>query len=198
MLSNTPRSTYWINRKPAANLHHATRFASRINVPLNTMVTINFSQLGICSKEVSAVFQKIISQRFSPWLRRNPQTVTTIPPTYVWTLEAANKQDAVHWVLHVPPTMSGEFTTAIKSWVREIATENPCGQAVKIDPVKNIVGLKRYILKGTEPHYAKMIQIEPVDQGIVFGKRSGFSRNLGPMARKRNGYKSRQFYSRSS
>ena len=188
------RTTQWINRKPAANLHHATRYAERINLPLNTFVTINLTELGIDTTSSSEAFQKVIGERFAPWLRRTADNITSVPPTYVWTLEAANENHAVHWVVHIPKNIERHFRQALERWVAELASGAPSPQALKVLPVYNIPRLKGYILKGTEPHYARLIGINPVDQGTVYGKRSGFSRNLGPSVRKRNGYRPRRLF----
>ncbi|RZK36886.1 MAG: hypothetical protein EOO61_09750 [Hymenobacter sp.] len=55
--------------------------------------------------------------------------------------------------------------------------------------IYNIVGAKRYVLKGMDPDFARMWQIRPSPQGMIIGKRSGFSRNLGPVARKEQAYR---------
>lgn len=40
------RVTHHINRHPAVNIHHATRYSERIGLPLNLFVTINFTCAG--------------------------------------------------------------------------------------------------------------------------------------------------------
>ena len=134
------RRTQWINRKPAANLHHATRYAERINLPLNMFVTINFSQIGIDPESSSEVFQKVVGQRFAPWLRRTADNAQSVPPTYVWTLEAANENQAVHWVVHIPNKIERHFRQALHRWVAELARGAPSPQALKIISVYNIKG----------------------------------------------------------
>ncbi|SDR59313.1 hypothetical protein SAMN05519103_06389 [Rhizobiales bacterium GAS113] len=55
-------------------------------------------------------------------------------------------------------------------------------------------GSGKYLLKGTNPVYAGWYGVNHVYQGIVHGKRSGFSRSLGPTVRKRLGIKPRRPY----
>ncbi len=114
------RATHWINRKPAANLHHATRYAERINLPLNTFVTINLSKIDVEANQSSEAFQKIVGERFAPWLRRTAIKSKSVPPTYFWSLEAANENNAVHWVVHIPSTIKAHFQAAVRRWVKKL------------------------------------------------------------------------------
>ena len=185
------RSTQ-INRRPAANIHHATRFAEKIGRPLNRHSTISFSELDVQPEHASAAFQKLISQRFSPWLRRHPKNIFSIPPTYVWTLEAAGGCLAAHWAVHLPRGLMLEYERKLRDWLKELSTDDVIGAAAKTTHIHNITGLKRYILKGTDPHYAAICKITAIPQGEVYGKRAGHSRNLGPVARRAAGYSARK------
>lgn len=49
-----------------------------------------------------------------------------------------------------------------------------------IQQIDNAEGLKKYLAKGTEPHFARFCSIRPQDTGPVHGRKSGVSRNLGP------------------
>lgn len=187
------RSSKFIARQPAANIHHATRFAVTVRKPLNTLVTINFSELGVIPKDISRLFQIMIRHRFAPWLRRTAPNGSAIEPTYVWVVENRGGA-AIHWAVYIPPEAKIAFQAkVVEHWATEIAEKRATSpQAVDIRTIYNIVGLKRYMLKGTQPDYAQLIGIRPSDQGEVIGKRSGFSKNLGPAARKRAGYKPRR------
>lgn len=182
------RVTHFIRRYPAVNIHHATRFAERIGLPLNRFVTINFSKTDCPSNRTSASFRKLLTQRFAPWLRRSSEAVQDVPPTYVWTIEGAGGQAAVHWLVHVPKGMYRVFEKRLTDWLGSVTGARPEARAVRIKAIHNLVGLKRYVLKGTEPIWAKHLAVRHVDQGVVIGKRSGFSKNLGPAARARGGY----------
>ena len=46
--------------------------------------------------------------------------------------------------------------------------------------VKNRGALKLYLAKGIDPHYGDLWRIEQQATGLVYGPRSGVSRNLGP------------------
>lgn len=182
------RTSHHINRLPAVNIHHATRFAERIGRPLNQSVTINLSQMGCSHAAASGLFRRILANRFAPWLRRAAPNIDGVAPTYVWTLEAAGGQDAVHWLVHIPKPLMGVFREKLLEWIIEVAREPIDATALHITPVYNLVGVRRYILKGVSPVWGSHLGVRPVPQGVVVGKRSGFSRNLGPAARKRSGY----------
>lgn len=186
------RESTQINRRPASNIHHATRYAERIGIPLNRHSTISFAQLGIPPDTASQTLQKVIAERYAPWLRRHNKNKQCVAPTYVWTIEAAGGCVAAHWAVHIPSGMMREFEAKLKKWLLEMSADNSLGSALKTTRIPNITGLKRYILKGTDPHYAKICKIVPIPQGVVYGKRSGHSRNLGPVARRAAGYSPRK------
>jgi hypothetical protein len=185
------RASHFINRRPAVNIHHATKYADKIGVPLNRFITINFT-LADCPRELAArLLQKMISQRFAPWLRRTASV--KIPLTYVWTLEAAGGQMAAHLLVHIPKPLMTEFEARLRQWLCGLfGVEEIDSSVLHIRDVDNLVGAKRYLLKGIDPVWADHLAVRPVAQGMVIGKRSGFSRNLGPAARKRGGYKPRR------
>lgn len=186
------RATNFIRRYPAVNIHHATRYAERIGLPLNRFVTINFDLTECAPGRASHSFRKLLTQRFAPWLRRSASIKEQVPPTYVWTIEAAGGQTALHWLVHLPQQIHGAFDHRLSDWMAALTGGSLEAGAIKIKPIHSIVGLKRYVLKGTEPVWAKHLGVRPVPQGVVIGKRSGFSRNLGPAARQRGGYRPRK------
>lgn len=186
------RVSHHINRHPAVNLHHATRYCERIGLPLNRFVTVNFTAAGCDSAHASRVLQRLLAQRFAPWLRRSKANVSDVPPTYVWTLEAAGGQTAAHWLVHMPSRLARAFERKVPEWLFGLLGAPADASAVKIGPVYNLVGARRYILKGTSEPWAAHLGVQHVPQGLVTGKRSGFSRNLGPSARSRGGYAPRR------
>ncbi len=182
------RTSSHINRHPAVNLHHATRYSERIGLPLNTAVTINLGLLGCRPDEAGLRFRTLLAQRFAPWLRRNSGNVAGVAPTYVWSMEAAGNQTAAHWLVHVPARLTKGFKRKLDEWLAAIAGGECDPHALNLKPIDNLVGIRRYILKGTDPVWARHLGVRHLPQGKVIGKRSGFSRNLGPVARKRGGY----------
>jgi hypothetical protein len=183
------RRSLEINRCPAVNIHHARRFATSNDVEFNLMVTINFGLAGLSAEAASGTLQKLMNQRFAPWLRRSAQNDNDLRPTYVWTLEAPHGVVSAHLLLHLPPVMSKGFRERLIGWVAGLAGAAIPTRTVDVRPIRSVVGATRYILKGIKEGWASHLGIRPSFQGEIVGKRSGFSRNLGPAARRRSGYK---------
>jgi len=183
--TNYGRVSKHINRVPAVNIHHATRFSERIGLPLNTFVTISLSNTPE-PRAASRIFRKLLCERFSPWLRRSAGSST--PPTYVWTIEQTRGVTAAHWLVHVPKGIGTKLGRKLEAWLGSLTGEEAASGDIQMKPIYNLVGVRRYVLKGVNPVWAERLGIRAVDQGIVNGKRSGFSKNLGPTARRAGGY----------
>ena len=189
------RHSRHIQRKPASNLHHAVKVAARIGRPLNQFVTLSYAHTTCAPEEVSERFERLRQNHFGPWLRRPPRGVKEPcgPAAYVWVIEATNGI-AVHWLVHVPATRLTDFKKRLPRWLKATAGEPTCdASAVHMRPAYNPMGAKLYMLKGMDETVAKSWGIRPVPQGIIHGKRSGFSRSLGPTARRKIGYRPRRF-----
>jgi len=187
------RVTHHINRRPAVNIHHATRFSETIGLPLNLFVTINFTCAGCPPERSVELLRKMIAQRFAPWLRRTAQTKVEVAPTYVWCMEAAGGQQAAHVLLHIPDDLRSTLKGRVEQWLRGLLGVDELDPAtLKIMPIYNLIGVRRYLLKGVDPAWAKHLGVQAMEQGVVIGKRSAFSRNLGPIARLRGGYRPRR------
>ena len=186
--STRQRPSLAIRGRPAINLHHATRFADVCNLTPNIFVTINFDLLGVQPRSASSLLRKLIAQRFAPWLRRTLKQSLS----YVWTIEAAGGLTAAHWLVSVPFQNITDFEQKLNGWLCELTAHEPEVGAIDVRPIKNLVGLRRYMLKGIDPAWASHLGVTAIPQGETFGKRLGFSRNLGPTARKKAGYKPRQ------
>lgn len=189
MNGGSRRQSAQIGRKPAANIHHATRVAERIGYPLNQFVTINYSKTPCAADEATAMFRVLLASWFARWLRRHPKNKRGAPPAYVYAFEAAGGQIAVHWLVHIPRGLIREFWRLLPEWVEATAGPIDGPGAIKHRRVYRIVGAKRYVLKGMDPHFARAWKVRPSPQGIVIGRRSGFSRSLGPAARRTISYR---------
>ena len=192
MNGGSRRRSAQIGRKPAANIHHATRLAERIGYPLNQFVTINYTQTACHPENATAMFRVLLAGWFSRWLRRHPKNKKQNPPAYVYVFEAAGGQLAVHWLVHVPRGLIREFWRQLPAWIEATAGSIDGPSTIKHRRIYGIVGAKRYILKGMDPHFARAWKIRPSPQGVVIGRRSGFSRSLGPTARRTADYRPRR------
>ena len=100
---------------------------------------------------------------------------------------------AAHMLIHMPDRLMQEFESRLAQWLRRMLDlERVDGSVLQIENVYNLIGVRRYLLKGVDPAWANHLAVRPLSQGTVIGKRSGFSRNLGPTARTRGGYRPRR------
>ena len=182
-LSAALRPSSHINRKPAAHLLNAINLARRLGRPLNQFVTINFDHTACPAKLVSRQFKRLRDNYFSPWLRRNG-VGPIAPPTFVWSVEN-DGACAVHWLVHIPKGRVGDFRKRLHDWLASVAGEIRCSQAIHVRYAPAPPGAGKYMLKGINPAWAQPYGIRHISQGIVHGKRSGFSRCLGPTTRRR-------------
>jgi hypothetical protein len=107
-------------------------------------------------------------------------------------LEHGGGQLAVHWVLHLPQDRWADFKRRLPSWFEVVSGGITNENAVDLRAAYNPAGLRKYILKGTDPAYAAFCAIDHKPQGEIVGRRSDFSRSLGPAARQRAEYRSRR------
>lgn len=177
------RITKHIGRKPAANVLNATNMAARLGHPLNWLATFNLGQLACPAGSESELFQRFL-KHFARVLRRCHRGKACVP-YYVWTLENALTLGVhVHWLVHIPRGWESDFNRLVASWFCGVESGSTSGE-IDVTSAYHPAGAARYILKGMSPADAGLYGIRHVSQGRVRGKRSGFSRSLGPAARKR-------------
>ncbi|MEO1542638.1 MAG: hypothetical protein AAFR75_01240, partial [Pseudomonadota bacterium] len=76
------------------------------------------------------------------------------------------------------------FAGSLRKWLIKINDGRPVPDgAITVQKIDNAEGLKKYLAKGTEPHFARFCRIRPQDTGTVHGRKSGVSCNLGPAER---------------
>lgn len=181
------RRTQHIDWRQARNFLEAIRY-SDINLvelgrPLNTFATINFGHIACSPKVVSAIFEKLRENHFVRWQRYGTSDLSY----YVWVIENSGGHTHVHWVLHLPESLRAAFDTKLAEWLARVAGTITCREsAINIEPVYNLHGLGRYLLKGMDPRYAARCRVNHVPQGLVYGKRCGISKSLGPASRTRS------------
>lgn len=181
------RTSSHINRKPAANIHHAVRIADHLGIPLNRWVTINFSLTESAGRDASFQFARLRKDYFGKWVTRPAvgSAFSPVPPTFVWAFEHGGGHLAVHWLVHVPPGRFTEFGLRLSSWVEVVAGKAVSPRTINVKPATTPRGACKYMLKGIDPAYASFYGIDHSPQGRVDGRRSGMSRNLGPAVKRR-------------
>jgi hypothetical protein len=180
------RRTQHIGWRQAQNFLEAIRYADvnlvELSRPLNTFATINFGHIACFPEVVSAIFETLRDNHFVRWLRYGTSDLSY----YVWVIENSGGNTHVHWVLHLPKSLRAAFEIKLTEWLVRVAGTITCREsAINIKPVTNLRGLGRYLLKGIDPRYAARCGVNHVPQGLVYGKRCGISKSLGPASRTR-------------
>lgn len=171
----------FIRRGQITNFKPAVRLADRLGTPLNQLVTINFAHTDLTNKQVASAFAKLRTNYFNPWWRR-PKSgghVPTSPSAFIWVQEAAGGVTTVHWLVHIPTARLADFKARLPKWLTRIAGGIDDG-AIDIRAAYRPLGAVAYMSKGIDPGIADFYGITPIDQGVTYGKRAGFSVSLGP------------------
>lgn len=186
--------------KAAQTLYYAEEQAERIGLPLNVSITIMLSLLGVLPENATKVFKKLRNAQFAQWVRRPTAAYATwsAAPTNTYGFE--NSRDGVvfedlegphnvhvHWVAHVPPARFHDFEGQLYGWVTEFAASPDWpSNALKVNRITLPGFAARYPLKGASAATARRYGVKPEDiapQGIIIGKRTGTTVNIGPSAR---------------
>jgi hypothetical protein len=180
------RQTHCIAWRQVRNFMGAINYADtrlvQLGRPLNTFVTVNFDHIDCPPEQVSARFEKLRDNHFVRWLRYR----RAVPAHYVWALENCGGDTHVHWVVHIPKPLWEAFRTKLPEWLGQVAGTIHCAEsAINTKPVSDLRGLARYLLKGMDQRYAPRYSVRHVPQGLVYGKRCGVSKSLGPASRAR-------------
>jgi hypothetical protein len=185
MLRVSPSARYseFIQVKPAGNLYHGVRLAAAIGYPLNLFVSINFTHTECSPKSVSAQFKRL-RDTFGKWVTRPPKGQAKASPTFIWVVENPSHIN-VHWLVHVPKSRHDDFRERLPVWLRDVAGDITDESAIHVRSAYNPNGARLYMMKGTHPAVAPFYGVQPEPQGWVHGKRSGFSRNIGPTQKRR-------------
>lgn len=187
------RASQHINRHQADNFFPAIRFAETIGRPLNTFVTLNLDHTDCRPELVSKAFERLRDHHFTRWLRYQAKQSGRrhyMPAAYVWVIEHAGGDVHVHWLVHIPPQLRPLFEAKLSRWLNRVAGAVHCkNSAIHVQRVTGARGLGKYMMKGIEPRYAAFYHVRRSPQGIVYGKRCGISKSLGPTQRGRHDHR---------
>lgn len=189
-----------IGFKGTQTLYYAQRQADNIGLPLNTLVTINFSLTTIAPWEAVPAFARWRKNHFGKWAKR-PQKGHGQPfdPTYAYWFE--NKKDDevydeigpglphnvhVQMYAHIPAERFFQFHGRAFEWLDFISDDLSADGAVQIDRVTFDNGVMKYGRKGAGKAAAERYGAADIrsPQGAIIGRRTGTSVNLGPTARR--------------
>lgn len=190
----TKPGTKAIGRHPAANIFHAVRFAKARGRPINTMITLSFTDLGLTEAEANDFFRSVRNSFGRRWKREREEKgreIGTLDDAHAHEHPKGGRRH-VHWVLHRPAVMSpAELEREVTKRVKKRAGLDDLGTALHVmhdDQVKAPGTLAKYILKGLDPAFGRYYHMETEDMGWVTGRRTGASRSLGRAAREAAGW----------
>jgi len=180
-----PNGTKHISLCQADNIIDAAEHAGNIGLLLNAHCTIMWNGTDVFADNDGRLFAKI-REGLSKWLGRR-----SIQFTAVWAREvrAQHYGQHVHMVLHLPSKYrKGKYLAEFEREVERLVDTHGGGiegdWAVKITLHTN--GDVRYLLKGGTAEVWRVYSVKRIwrqPQGIIFGKRSGTTENIGPKAR---------------
>lgn len=173
--------------------------AESIELPLTHLITINFALTDIAPEVAVEVFQRLRLRQFNKWATRPPRGKPGCTPTYAYVFE--NERDGqpfltigpglphnvhVHWSLHIPAERLEDFRQRIWEWLDAYCTRPSLDGAVHIRAIHHAKGLRSYALKGVQQAWAAHFGASHAGQGLIIGRRTGTSLNLGLTARLRH------------
>lgn len=175
-----------IRARQTREIKRAARHAWRAGRDLTRFVVINFP-LPEEGNELAAQrqFRAIRNMCRSWWDYLRAKKTVNGPLTDVRTWENKNGILHVNWMVHIPEDLAAEFTIKLDLWIGKVLADGK-PEASKNQSIYNLNGLLNYILKGTEKTKAGRFGIEPIDQGVIWGRRAVASMNLGRSARNRD------------
>ena len=180
-----------LTRAQVERIFGASAYAYCSRRPLNEMVTIHFKLARVSQHRP---FITRFLKHLNDWSRRN----FVGSSCWVWVLENPSVQDDcfgglhVHILIHVPFRLLMDFRRSAKRWL-VLAGGTMRKGALHFLPLNHVGpqddqqgylksglwGTLRYLCKGIDPASAQDFQIRPKDQGVVCGRRCGYSEALG-------------------
>ena len=185
--TGSSRKSAAIKRQQAANILNAVNLAEKKGTPLNTSVCLNLARTNCPIEEVSQRFSRLRDNHFGPWMRRPSKKLGDdgFPASFAWTIENANGCHHIHWLVHLPKNRRDAFKKKLPRWLALVSDGITCDSAIDVKDAYAPPGAAKYMVKGIDPAWAHAYGIRPSDQGVVIGKRSGVSLNLGQTERRR-------------
>ena len=195
------RASTAIGYKGAQSIYYASReVANYAGYPLNTLITINFALTAISPLKCVEAFARLRTNHFNKWATRPGAGVgAAFDPTYFYVFENAKENEIylevgeglphnihTHWHAHIPASRRFDFENRVFEWLDYVAGSLSAAGAINIQDITDDNGVTPYCLKGAQKHVAKRFGAEGIykPQGLIIGKRTGVSLNIGPKVRK--------------
>jgi len=172
----------------------AAEHATAIGLPLNRMVTIHWESAGVPLSAMPRATGRFTDMLAKALARQGAKT------SWVWVHEGGpEKGGHCHLLAHVPADLVQMVTRAQRGWISRITGKPYLARVIRSTPIGRRLGLEdgnpplhaanldaalRYIVKGASPESASQFGLTRLEPGgLILGKRSGTSQNIGPKAR---------------
>jgi hypothetical protein len=188
---NRSKANRQITLSAAENAIQAVGYADLIGLPLNRHLTVSWEHAQ-CVGRVQDVQGRFL-ERFCKWVRYHG-----VVGAYVWSIEnGAVLGYHSHIFLHVPSCLLKPFMGKLPDWIDGDVDQSGGTKTYKVTTIKygcgvmrfnRLKGITRYILKAANDDAAQLLGIiqQPDKAGVVIGKRTGTSENIGRKARNDN------------
>lgn len=154
--------------------------------PLNWQVVIDFGWPEQGDEFHPSLQFRDIRRRFRSWWdykRKQGLVDGSICDLVIW--EAPGGKHHVNWLLSIPGHLQLEAQTIITKRMHKVLGDQP-DDTLHQQAIYNLNGAIFYLLKGTDPDYARKLDIRPEDQGSIWFRRAVPSMSLGRAARERD------------
>lgn len=189
------RSSEALSEPAVRGIIAAAEFAPAIGLPLNRFTTIHWQKADV-SDGLAATGRFLKLAR--DWLRLQGGGFA-----FVWVREGGpEKGEHVHILLHLPPDLAPGFRRRVRGWLkacgaswrRGVIYSRPVGRSLRhavggevyAEPyAEHLAAAVGYVVKGaTREASATLGLCRSEPGGLLTGKRSGVSQNLGAKARR--------------
>jgi hypothetical protein len=187
------RTSDCVTKYHAQNLMASFEHAAAIGLHLNRSITIHFGKLGIADADAGKVlsaFLKILGNRIATYGGRF---------ACIWVREnGADKGSHAHIFAHIPASLWPMVKRRQSAWLHKASGKRLERGTLKGRKVRgsgdlngdralyaaNGGNVARYLVKGVTSDVAAFLGLSKQGaQGVIIGKRSGTSQNIGATAR---------------
>lgn len=174
------RASTYIQYNEALKYREAVYQSTANGTPLNTFLTVNLEQLGTSPKKCSAQLRTSLQKLRKYLTRRGCQWYA------VWVLEHSPKSKThAHIIIHRNETLLKDWRLFRKLVCCAFEYPNPPKRTIKFKRLPrgatfsvNLHNVMRYTLKGIRPEVSHLLNLEYHPQGMIYGKRIGWTRGL--------------------
>lgn len=176
----------------------AARHASVIGLPLNRMITVHWEKAGISRLSIARANGHFLDLLSKAIARYDGKTA------HIWVQESGERKGGhCHILTHVPAELVEPVSRLQRGWLRSITGQPYRRTVIHSDPIGGWLGLEAsnpplhatnlaaalsYVLKGADEEAAPTFGLRRLEAGgCCFGKRCGWSQNIGAKARNHKG-----------